>query len=301
MKILIIGSKGFIGAALAKYLTVQGCSVIEADIVHVYGNPNYFKLDPNASDYEFEQLFKDHSFDACVNCSGAAVVSESFSNSLHDYRLNTINVYRMLNSIKIHQPNCLFITLSSAAVYGNPEQLPVKESQSLMPLSPYGFHKMQSEQICEYFSRLFDLNTVALRIFSAYGPGLKKQLFWDMYQKALNVKDKIELFGTGEETRDFIFIDDICRLIEIVIKSQLEGFKVYNVGSGVESKIRDVAKLFYDGLKLKEEVCFSQQSLPGYPSKWVADISSIEELDFKSLVPLEQGIKKYLEWVKESE
>lgn len=298
MKVLIIGSKGFIGTALTKHLSHKGYEVLETDIVQEYGNKNYVQLDPNASDYEFEVLFNNQSFDVCVNCSGAAVVSDSFNNALHDYRLNTVNVYRILNSIRVHNPLCRFITLSSAAVYGSPEELPIKETQRLEPMSPYGFHKAQSEEVCEYFSRLFNLNTVALRIFSAYGPGLKKQLFWDLYQKVLKSEDKIELFGTGNETRDFIFVEDVCRVIELVMNQDSKGYKVFNVASGQESRIENVATEFYNQLGYKGAVEFSQKSLEGYPSKWLADISSLQDLGFKSLVNLEEGISKYIQWVK---
>lgn len=299
MKVLIIGSKGFIGAALSAYLAQRGHDIVEADIVHEYGNPNYVQLDPNASDYEFESLFKEHNFNACVNCSGAAVVSESFTNTLHDYRLNTVNVYRILNAIRTNSPECKFINISSAAVYGNPRELPVKETHSVSPLSPYGFHKWQSEQICEYFSDIFSLNCVALRVFSAFGPGLRKQLFWDLYQKYLNSNGEIVLFGTGEETRDFIYIEDICRIIEKVIMStSLVGFNVYNVGSGVESKIADVAKEFFSQLGFEGNITFTQELLPGYPTRWLADISLLKTFGINNFRSLEDGITEYLEWIK---
>lgn len=298
MKVLIIGAKGFIGAHLTRFLRLKGFDLTEADIVHEYGNENYIQLDPNASDYEFEQIFTNAYFDACINCSGAAIVKESFENSLHDYRLNTVNVYRILNSIRLHNPKCTFITISSAAVYGEPQELPVKESQDLKPLSPYGFHKKQSEEICQYFAELFEINTVALRVFSAYGPGLKKQLFWDLNQKYLKAVDLIELFGSGEETRDFIFVEDICEIIEIVILSEPKGFKIYNLGSGVESKIKDVAKVFFDQIGYEGEIRFKNETLPGYPSKWVADVSSLNGLGMNNFVRLEEGISKYIEWVR---
>ena len=109
---------------------------------------------------------------------------------------------------------------------------------------------------------------------------------------------KIELFGSGEETRDFIFIEDICRVIENVIESKPTGWNVYNVASGNESKIKDVAKEFCNQMGYQGVLEFTQQTIPGYPSKWVADISLLHNLGINNFVNLEEGIFQYLKWIK---
>ena len=183
MKILIIGSRGFIGHYLFSYFSEKGNEVWGTDVVDDYINKErYFLIDASNSDYS--SVFQSAEFDLCVNCSGAANVPESLKNPLRDYYLNTVNVFKMLEAIRKFQPACKFINLSSAAVYGNPKQMPVKEDARPDPLSPYGFHKLQAEQICKEFYDFYDIRTCSLRIFSVYGPGLKKQLFWDLYNKA---------------------------------------------------------------------------------------------------------------------
>jgi len=79
---------------------------------------------------------------------------------------------------------CKYLHISSAAVYGNPKQLPVKETDNCQPLSPYGWHKWMSELICQEYFRLYNIRSLIVRPFSVYGPGLRKQLFWDLYGKA---------------------------------------------------------------------------------------------------------------------
>ncbi len=238
MKTLIIGSKGFIGKNVAKYFNEKGYDVWKADVVVDYTDMDrYFLID--ASNSDFNTVFHYQKYDLCINCSGAASVPDSLKNPMRDYYLNAVNVFKILSAIHQFQPECKFINLGSAAIYGNPKSLPVKEDAERKPLSPYGFHKLQAEHICEEFYSFFKLKTCTLRIFSVYGAGLQKQLFWDLNQKALSGQP-IELFGTGEESRDFIHVHDLARAIELVALSSEFKADVINIGNGKEVKIKDV-------------------------------------------------------------
>ena len=119
MKILIIGSKGFIGSHLVRYFDKQN-EVWQCDVVTDYTTPRYMQID--ASNSDFNSVFEEHSYDVCVNCSGAASVPDSLKHPYRDFLLNTANVYAILNAIHTNCPACKFINLSSAAVYGNPHR-----------------------------------------------------------------------------------------------------------------------------------------------------------------------------------
>ncbi len=164
MKSLIIGSKGFIGSNLVKYLNSSGHQVFEADVVVDYENPeHYFLVDATNSDYH--SIFEQVQFDVCVNCSGAASVPDSIKKPHRDFVLNATNVFKLLEAIRVHQPACKFINLSSAAVYGNPRQLPISEKMEAKPISPYGYHKWMSEQICIEFHKFFWIKNLQLANF----------------------------------------------------------------------------------------------------------------------------------------
>ena len=126
-----------------------------------------------------------------------------------DFRINTSMTFETLEAVRTQVPDCHFLLASSAAVYGEPPSLPVTEDAPLRPLSPYGFHKMQAEAMCREYAALHGLTTTALRIFSAYGPGLRRQVLWDICHKALT-SPPVRLHGTGSESRDFVFVDDIA-------------------------------------------------------------------------------------------
>lgn len=299
MKYLIIGSKGFIGKKLKEYLLEKSNIVFGADVVVDYlDKDTYFLIDATNSD--FKSIFEKEQFDVCINCSGAASVPDSIKNPLRDYNLNTVNVYKILDSIRKYQESCKFINLSSAAVYGNPKVLPIKEKSLTYPLSPYGIHKLQSEQICEEFFKFFDVPTCSLRIFSAYGEGLNKQLFWDLYKKT-KPQQKISLFGTGKESRDFIYIQDLVNAIELVsIKASCKGEKI-NIANGEEVYIEDCVYEFYNFFNKKIEYNFSGESRLGDPNNWVADISILKKLGYKRKYSLKNGLEKYYKWLIEKE
>jgi dTDP-glucose 4,6-dehydratase/UDP-glucose 4-epimerase len=289
MKLLIIGSKGFIGSNLVNYFSKQ-CEVWEMDIVLDCNNPRFIS---------FEDMAK-HKFDFCINCSGTANVSSSMQNPYNDFNLNTFNVFKFLENIRLHNPDCKFITISSAAVYGNPVELPIKEDVPLAPVSPYGYHKLQSEQICEEFNRFWGIKTVSLRIFSAYGEGLKKQLFWDLYQK-FTKEPNIELWGTGEESRDFIYIGDIARIVELAMQHSSFNAQVVNVANGEQVKISEAVNKFCKLLRTTKNYSFNNKGTAGYPISWEADISLIKSWGYKKGVYLEHGLEQYIKWVKQND
>lgn len=296
MKILIVGSKGFIGSAAFAFYKEKNFGVFGCDVVNDYTSENYFQIDATNSD--FHQIFQNEKFDVCINCSGAASVPQSLQNPLRDFTLNTYNVAKLLEAIKEYGPNCKFINLSSAAVYGNPITLPIFEENNCDPISPYGIHKKFAEELCTEYQSFFGLRTCNVRIFSAFGNGLKKQLIWDLFQK-FKTQDIIELFGTGEETRDFIHVSDIIFALNCIInKGDFKG-ENYNIANGEEIKIKDIAQLFINLTKSKKTVTFNQQQKTGDPINWKADISKIKALGYVQKTTLEDGLRNYIQWANE--
>lgn len=294
MTILLIGSKGFIGRHAFQYFS-QKYNVFGADIINDYNAKNYYQVD--ATNADFQSLFAEREFDVCINCSGAASVPLSFTNPLRDFELNTHNVFKILQAIRLHQPQCKFINLSSAAVYGNPAYLPIDEKHPVNPISPYGRHKLYAEQICAEFYEIYNIPTISLRIFSAYGPGLQKQFFWDLYQKTKQ-KNRVELWGTGHESRDYIYVDDLVRVFQLVISHATFNGKAINVANGEEISISKAAELFFSTFAQKKEYTFKGNIREGDPVNWKADISALAKMGYKQTITLKNGLKKYTEWLK---
>lgn len=296
MKAIVIGAKGFIGAQLQAHLRLKEIDCWGCDVYTDYTEDRFFLVD--ASNADFTEVFSSQQFDVCINCSGAASVPDSLVHPLRDFTLNTYNVVKLLDAIRRYSPGCKFLNMSSAAVYGNPKKLPIQEADALLPVSPYGMHKAQAENICAEYSRFFEVQTCSARIFSAYGAGLKKQLLWDLFVKSKE-KQHITLFGTGKESRDFIYISDIVEAIWIILNKATFKGEVYNVANGEEVSIEKIVSVFYNILPARTNYSFTGEERKGDPQNWVADISKIKELGYSPSVPLEKGIEKYIQWLSE--
>jgi dTDP-glucose 4,6-dehydratase/UDP-glucose 4-epimerase len=296
MNILVIGSNGFIGSHCVNHLSQNGFRIYQADVFSNNDiNSNFFLIDK--VNPEFNNIFKTINFEICINATGSASVPNSFENPNTDFTLNTLNVLKILDAIRLYAPNCFFINFSSAAIYGNPQNLPIKEFYPASPLSPYGWHKYYAEQICEEYFNYFKIKSCNLRIFSAYGPNLRKQFFWDLYCKIKSFNN-IELFGSGEETRDFIFIDDLTRCIELIILNRFDIPRYINIASGIETKIIDAAKVFVKLFGTNKAVLFNGNTRSGEPLNWRADITVLEKIGFVPQFDIEKGLEKYIKWLR---
>jgi len=292
-KLLVIGNYGFIGTNVVSRLV--GLDIYTADVI---GNgQKHFKIDQKNPD--FEKIFSSVQPDFCVNASGAANVSASFENPDQDRALNLSNVELMLNAIAEKSTHTRFINLSSAAVYGSPKTLPIFEYSDLNPISPYGVHKLEAERLLQEFAEKKSLKTLSLRVFSCYGNGQKKLLFWDIFSKARSNNFKeIELFGSGEESRDYIHVYDLVDVIYLCFdKAEFDGQSI-NAASGKESFIKEVAQLAAFYIDPKLTIRFSGCSRIGDPLRWRADVSHITNLGFESKIELKDGLSAYYEWVR---
>jgi len=296
LNILVLGSEGFIGRHIVRYFLHKGFNVFGCDLVELR-SADYHYLDLSRKPEAINELFKNELFLACINASGNGDVGYSLKYPLNDFESNTYHVARLLDSIRIHSPDCIYMHISSAAVYGNPKMLPVSESATIEPLSPYGWHKWMSEIICREYAQLHKVKAVILRPFSVYGPGLKKQLFWDVHRKYLSGKDTMELWGTGQESRDFIYITDLVRAMDLVLEKGTHSGEVYNIGSGWETTVADAVGELLSCFDRNIELTFNQQVRVGDPLNWKADISLLEKLGFKSEMPFSEGIKQVGTWL----
>lgn len=297
MKILIIGSQGFIGSNAFTFFSNQGHQCWGCGVSECADDDFYFQVDRYVPDYN--NIFKLQKFDICINASGSAGIGFSMEHPQDDFRMNVNNPLALLNAIRLYNGECKFINLSSAAVYGNPIKLPVREQDELLPISAYGYHKMLAEQLVREFNTIFGVSACTFRIFSAYGPGIKKQLLWDIYQKATNSTDgNVNLFGKGNESRDFIYIDDLLHAINLIIQKGSFTGEIFNLGSGTETTILEVASLFLNIIDPALKIKFNGVQKTGDPLFWRADVQKLAALDFKPTTPLEVGLNNYIKWIR---
>lgn len=300
MKVLIIGINGFIGDHVAEYFEQHGDNVIGIDRTSGNGKHQTDIFDVTQEDIS-EYLTRNYP-DIIINCAGQANVPNSVEHPEGDFQENTVLVHKLLFAMKqCGLEKTRFVQLSSAAVYGNPRELPIKETAECSPLSPYALHKRMSEDICGFFNKEYGFNIIVLRIFSVYGPGLRKQIFWDLYQKVKKT-GRMEMWGTGKESRDYIYIDDLTEAIYIASTVDNPGNRIWNVASGEEIFIEDLARIYAEALGISQDlISFNGIIREGDPLNWCADISELGKYGYKAKTDIKHGVKKYTEWLFELE
>lgn len=295
--ILVIGSEGFIGHHCVKAFLNSGGNVTGVDLFPVASLPYNYESVSRLS-FNLNEVFDRYRFDVVVNCSGSGSVPYSLTHPVNDFEANCLDVIRTLELLRHNNPDCKYLHISSAAVYGNPTALPVEESQPLHPISPYGWHKLVSENLCKEYHQIYGVKIGIIRPFSVFGPGLKKQLFWDLYKK-VQVSSALKLMGTGNETRDFIFVTDLVRAIMVILTNSEMNASCYNVASGLEYAIRDAATTFFNAMDVEVALSFTGEVRAGDPANWRADISALQALGFTPSYTFETGIKELAAWLKQ--
>lgn len=246
---------------------------------------------------DVQELLQRTQPDVIFHCAGSASVESSFLTPLLDYEQNTGMVVELLEAMRRVRSRAKFVLVSSAAVYGDPKELPIGEAAPPSPLSPYGYHKLQAELACRKYAELLSVSTVVARVFSAYGVGLRRQVVWDIARRAV-CDEVVTVRGSGLESRDFIHGKDVARALLLLAESPLGMGEVVNVASGEEVRIGELATQVVSAINPDKKIVFSGEFSPGVPQNWRADVSRLRSLGFAPSVPLGTGIEDLARWVK---
>lgn len=306
-KVLITGASGFLGSYLARECHAQGAELYGIDIKAPNSKHWNVFLECNVEAEAVHNMFKENIFDLIFHLAGGASVGESVSNPSRDFNLLLPPTLRLILLVREFCPETHFVLFSSAAVYGNPLRLPVKECDPVNPVSPYGIHKVLVEELLKFYSGFIGFRCSVLRVFSAYGEGLRKQLFWDVmnkYQKEVNQKPgkqviNIDLFGTGNESRDFIHAIDIAKCAVIIANNkpmEKGNFDVFNLANEEEVKIYEAIDCLFSTANPKPDVNFIGTNRKGDPENWKGSIEKIKALGYSKSISLTEGLSNYHNW-----
>lgn len=286
MSYLVTGASGFLGRAVVRHLEACGRTVVAV------------KREPPMGETAFDELLIRCQPEVVVHTAGSASVPASFVDPWADFQSGPQLTFRLLEALRRHSPASRLVFFSSAAVYGEPVCLPVLESEECRPLSPYGFHKVACELLCRQYRSLYGMQVSILRIFSAYGPGLRKQVFWDLSRQLARNPREIVLQGTGMESRDFVFADDVARAVMAVAEHGDFNAAAYNVAGGREVFLRDLVRSLIDAFGVSPEICFNGKVPTGNPLRWQASIDSLRATGFQPRVDFSSGVASYVEWFR---
>lgn len=297
---LLTGATGFLGRQVARELSQAGWSVVgiatrareNAPMEHLTAYHALHLPSP-----ELEAVVRSSEPSVCIHCAGRASVDLSMTEPGEDFRAAVGVTQDLLEALRRFAPDCRLVYVSSAAVYGQPDRLPVSEDQPLNPISPYGFHRILCERLCAEYAAVYGLATISARVFSAYGPGLRRQLLWDVCRRALT-ESELVLRGTGDETRDFIHGRDVARALIALAERGAGRGEAVNVATGTEQTVRSVATAILEEMRVDTPLRFDGAVHAGNPTHWRADISALNALGFAGEVPFDAGVAAYAAWCR---
>ena len=282
MRILITGSNGFVGSSVGRYAARHGHQVLgiaRASQPAPGWTGDHAQADVLSSD--LAETISRFAPDVLLHAAGTASVAASLSSPLDDLRASVMTWANVLNSVRRSGVRPLLLFPSSAAVYGNPAEQPVREDLPSDPISPYGFHKTACELLAREYADCFDLPIISCRLFSLFGEAQRRLFVWEIYRQL--VRGTAQLEGTGKEIRDYLHIDDAASALlnlaeQAMAKRKEGGCQTINIASGTGTRMIDLAEQIRDLVAPKSEVSCRGHKRPGDPNAWCADISRLREL-----------------------
>lgn len=296
--VLITGSAGFLGKHCARYFKEHQCTI--------YGLGNSSWNRDEFSDLGFKQWISGDIIienllrietipDIIIHCAGSGSVLFSTQEPYKDFHKTVIGTINLLEYIRKYAQDTRLIYPSSTAVYGNHEPTPIKISDILLPISPYGLHKKIAEELCIEYTKLFAIKTTIIRFFSIYGPGLKKQIFWDACNKLHKNNVIAKFYGTGEQIRDFLYIDDAVDLIYKTAFAE-SPHHILNGGTGTGLTINQVLSKVKEIIHSNAAIVYNNYENAFEPKYYIADITEAITLGWKPMYSINEGLNKYIIW-----
>jgi UDP-glucose 4-epimerase len=214
------------------------------------------------------------------------------------FKPNNVNVLGTLNVLKASLDAGVkrVINASSSSVYGKVQYLPFDEGHPTVPISPYGVSKLAAEHYCRVFYEVYGLPTVSLRYFTVYGPRMRPDLAISIFTRKMLANDPITVFGDGNQTRDFTYIDDIVRVNRRLIETDAADGRVMNVGGGHRITVNDLIAHLRAITGGESEVVYSGRQ-KGDAEHTLADVSLARELvGYAPETPIGDGLRRFVTW-----
>ena len=311
MRILVTGVAGFIGSHLAEKLLGIGHEVVGVDCFTDY-YPRYIK-ESNLSKLRDSKSFQFHDGDLlCIDLTAflkevdvvfheaaQAGVRASWGSSFRIYTENNVRATQCLLEASKEARLERFVYASSSSVYGDAESYPTHEGVTPMPISPYGVTKLAGEHLCYLYHKNYGIPTVSLRYFTVYGPRQRPDMAFNKFIKAILRDEEIVIFGDGEQTRDFTYIDDIVDANVSALDAQVIG-EVLNVGGGSRITVNDTIRIIEDVTGKQAKIKYIEKQ-KGDVRHTGADISRAGKLlGYKPAYDLNKGIANEVDWMKDN-
>jgi UDP-glucose 4-epimerase len=300
-EVVVTGGAGFIGSNLCRTLLEKGAKVTAFD--NLYSAKMEFIEDLLDKGLNFVQAdIRDpaalekatKNSEVIFHLAAQTSVPFSMKNPQEDCEINVIGTLNVLEAARKTDARVVFS--SSCAVYGNPEKRPTPETYPTNPIAFYGLSKLLGENCCRFHQATYGLEVVRLRIFNVYGPNCHGVMY-DFLKKLKKSPKKLEVLGTGRQSRDFVYISDMVDFLLRAATSPEAPGEAFNVGTGTTTSVAELAEMMIEILGLKDvDVYFKGgQAWEGDMDITLADNSkAANKLQWRPQVSLKEGLKKLI-------
>lgn len=295
----ITGASGFIGGHVARQFAANGWSILGIDRAPVSESLlPHITAEVDATSL-VEALRRTGPPRAVFHGAGNGSVARSIADAAMCRRDTLDSTLRLLDFLITEAPDCRLVFPSSAAVYGAASDATLAEDHLPNPVSPYGDHKLAAEEAC-LAAGAAGQPIAILRMFSVYGPGLRKQLPWELGRRLVADENPIVLFGTGHEVRDFFAVTDAARLIFDLATTPHPSPLIVNGGTGIATTVATFTQLLAKAVGVTPRIEFNGEVRAGDPQAYCADTTRLRSLGFNPAVTLADGLATYAAWLKEA-
>lgn len=312
MNILICGGAGFMGSHFIKYILDRypDYKVVSFDKLTYAGNLDNLKNVKDHPHYSFvkgdicdttilEKTIQDCKIDVIVNYAAETHVDRSIMDPNAFLKTDVFGVYNLLEATKKFNLKKM-VQVSTDEVYGSIEKGKFSEESTFAPNSPYAASKAGGDLLCRSYFVTYQTPVVVTHSCNFVGENQYPEKLIPLFITNLLEGKKVPLYGDGQNVREFIYKDDHCRAIDVVLHKAEPG-SVYNIGSGEEKKNIEVAEMILTHFGFGKEMIEYVKDRPGHDRRYAIDAKKIKkELGWKAEVSFEEGLEKTIVWYKEN-
>jgi len=306
-KILVAGGAGFIGSHIVEALLETGAEVTALDNLST-GRMSNLKNCMHNRNFHFvkgdvrnagQVRAAVKNIDAVFNDAAIVSVRLSIENPI---LVNEVNVGGTLNLLKasIDSEVKRFVQASSASVYGDADMLPIAEETPVRPISPYAVSELAAESYARAFHEVYGLGTVCLRYFNVYGPRQSYSPYTGaitIFMNQLMKSEPVTIFGDGEQTRDFVYVEDVASANVLALRKKEAMGEAFNIATGTATSINRLANTLMEIVDKSNLKVLRAEAKPGEIKHSVASIEKARRiLDYKPAFDVDAGLKQLVKW-----